>query len=253
MASYSLETNADETTFADDHISVTIQHARPFGITRLEVPGGLNFAHADFPLADLEYVGVDKQAPTKTLRFDWGVPDVLATPTELELRFRRQAPEPGMTLQTSFRFNLSDGNAAFDVDYTIGTPGGPAVPFVYAMVGLPGFSAHDRIVRVSDTTVTRDSTPFANFRDEAVAGGVPQTVLTYDEPTGSLEGVLVAEDALGCLTATAHVGAGLTLSSSAHVNKPAYLTSHAYLEIPEVAAGQNWVIPVRYEASLGCD
>ena len=123
------------------------------------------------------------------------------------------------------------------------------------MIGFPGFSNYEQVSSVETALETRvTASPYTNFRDEAIAVNRAEYLLlrhNVSPRSGSLEvlkGVVSIKEASRIFTLESSFVPDKTYSQvySAHVNKPAYLTSHIYAFLTDIPNGEERRITIHY-------
>lgn len=236
-----------------------VRHGSPFGLTSLALTGQPgDFAHPSLPLSDWEWFWYDVdgreavEKRSKLLQANWGAPAIERHDGAIHIGFsRRDVVLPGIDLDVTFRFRPA---ARFEVDYTISNAGADSVPLPYSMLGFPGFTNRKRISVVATNEEPRYvDDGFDSFWEEAQADGRSEYVLSQDaadEVQGQPLKAMAAYSILGAsyrLQAQYLAPAPVTAVHSAHVNKPAYLTSHLYISMADLAPGQRITHTVEYE------
>jgi len=258
---YSLTLARNTTTLTFPSYDVIVRHGKPFGIVSLNMgdqPG--DFAHWDFPLADWEWFWYDEDGSmnddkrTKLLETAWSEPEIEQSADSVQLLFKKtNVLLPGLNLEVNYSFEI-DGT--FSASYTIENKTGSVLPKPYSMIGFPGFSNHRWVSAVATSVEPRFSKePFVNFWEEADADGREEYTLLrqeFDDTIAQqLKGLVAisAFDSWYVLQATFLSTDQIAKVSSAHVNKPGYLTSHLYVFLKDLPDGNSQTLRVFYRLS----
>jgi hypothetical protein len=250
---YQISETSEELGLTFEKFAVTLGYGGPFGITSLRLidqPG--DFAHKDLPVADWEWFWQQTSGGRRSIKLiqpRWNPPEIETTPDHVMVRFRRaNVFRRGVDLSVEYWFFPQ--RAAFHVTYRIDNGSQTAITDPYIMVGFPGFTNQDLITRVS-TSQERRSARWGNFGAEAIADGRADYILLREKASHVREAmqssVEMHTDAGHYELRTYFVAKpAIRQVSTAHTNKPAYLTSHLYATLTDLPAGGSHHLLIYY-------
>ena len=251
--SYQISETPEELVLTFEQFAVTLGYGGPFGITSLRLidqPG--DFAHNDLPVADWEWFWYrisGRRRSTKLIQPQWSAPEIEATEEHVKVTFRRNSVlRRGVDLSVEYWFFPQ--RAAFHVTYHIDNGSQTAITDPYVMLGFPGFTNQDLITRVS-TSQQRRSARWGNFGAEALADGRAEYILLRDEASHVRQAMQSRVDMhtdVGRYELLTYfvVNPAIRSVSTAHTNKPAYLTSHLYATLTDLPAGGSHHLLIYY-------
>ena len=158
----------------------------------------------------------------------------------------------GIFLRVKYTF-AADG---FDVLYEIENGTASLLPQPYVMIGFPGFANQQWVSAVASSNEVRSvNEPFGNFWEEAQNSEFAEYTLLEEGPLRELTRPLKALVAISAFGSTYLLQSSYTQDGgirdvrSAHVNKNAYLTSHLYINLNDIASGMSSSALIRYTLS----
>ena len=238
---------------------IKIQFGSPFGIVLLEtVTQPRNFAHPELPLADWEWFWFDDDGggnlnkQTKLIQPNWDSPIVSERPDSVMAFFRRDEALGALNLNLEVDYMLYP-DTRFDVVYRIKNNSQQSITKPYAMVGFPGFSNPGWINEVGNMVETRTpSSSFYNFQQEILSQNRAESTLLWHDWTPGFQDTLHSTITVKAFGGTYELqtaylpDADVAQVSSGHVVKPAYLTSHLYVNFQDIPPGMSRSLRIHY-------
>lgn len=248
---------------------VAVSYADGLGIRSFKLSGQeTDFPHLQYPVGDWEWFslevppasssGVHAELSAKLISVPWQSPDVHHGDKSFMLVFRRKdVVRAGIDLAVRMEVALEEPRV--DISYVVHNGSGGTLTDPYMMVGLPGFLRHLWVSAVeTGADERREAVPADSaFAWEAIRSGLSEVTLLQDEVRPAdgdlrpLQGVaeIVEGGTTYRLTSTYLPDANVRRARSAHTNKPAYLTSHLYVYLDHIGAGESRTITVTHELS----